>query len=236
MPEPRPAEEVMLTFHAGTADAVQVNLGRIVRRLAETVPVARGYGPSRVWRFCPLKGRSARPDEPQFALKRVGTNPSTGRPPPTREFDFLSRLSSPCFPRPVGHGLLENGDYVIVSEWVEGRVLARDSVAIVGGMLEDDDYRRFCIDLMTILARLQAAGIVHSDIWEPNIIVRRGRPVLVDFGCAREPGEPPSSPQLHQPDDNLAIAQVIKRLDALRDILLLEHQTRVHAAQERPQT
>ena len=236
MAEPNPADEVTLIFHADTADAVRVNLGRVARRLAETVPVARGYGPSRVWRFCPLRGRNVRPDAPHFALKRVGTNPITGRPPLTREFDFLSRLSSAYFPRPVGHGLLENGDYVIVSEWVEGRVLARDSVAIVGGMLEDHVYQRFCIDLMTILARLQAAGIVHSDIWEPNIIVRRDRPVLVDFGCAREPGEPPVSPQLHQPDDTLAIAQVIKRLDALRDILLLEHQTRVHVGQERPQT
>ena len=226
----------MLIFHPGTADAVRVNLGRVVRSMAETVPVARGYGPSRVWRFCPLRGRSARPDEAHFALKRVSTNPNTGRTPPTREFDFLSRLSSSYFPRPVGHGLLENGDYVIVSEWIEGRVLARDSVAIVGGMLEDEVYHRFCIDLMTILARLKAAGVVHSDIWEPNIIVRRGRPVLIDFGCAHEPGEPAFSPNLHQPDDDLAIFQMIKRLDALRDILLLEHQTRVHGAQERPQT
>lgn len=115
-------------------------------------------------------------------------------------------------------------------------MLARDSVAIVGGMLEDKVYHRFCIDLMTILARLKAAGVVHSDIWEPNIIVRRGRPVLIDFGCAHEPGEPAFSPNLHQPDDDLAIFQMIKRLDALRDILLLEHQTRVHRAQERPQT
>lgn len=32
----------MLIFHAGTADAVRVDLGRVVRSLAETVPVARG--------------------------------------------------------------------------------------------------------------------------------------------------------------------------------------------------
>ena len=77
-------------------------------------------------------------------------------------------------------------------------------------------FDRFCGDLFGIVERLAAAGIAHSDIWEPNVIVRDQRPVLIDFGWGRRYGEPPARDNFHQPDDAQAMRQMLLRLGALR--------------------
>ncbi len=224
LPQAEAVEDVTLTFYEGTPAETAISLARIVERTTTMMPAARGSG-SMVWRFQPSRGGKAiGGDTVGFALKRCSAAPVSGLPSPPHEFGYLSRLSSPLFPRGIGHGIAENGDYILVSEWIDGRKLARDSLAILTDALQQGTYEAFCRDLLEILRLLRAAGIEHSDIWEPNIIVRDGRPVLIDFGWAHELGEAPLSPTLHQPNDTLAIDQMLKRLGALHSMLLLESQ------------
>lgn len=230
LPRVEPVEDVVLTFYEGTADQTALNLGRMVARTATMVPTARGSC-STVWRFLPSRGgRAVREDRAGFALKRCHADPRSGLRCPPHEFGYLNLLSSPLFPEAIGHGMTKEGDYIVVSAWIEGRNLARDSLAILTDTLRQGTYEAFCSDLLEIHRELRAAGIEHSDIWEPNIIVREGRPVLIDFGWAHPLGEPPLSPFLHQPDDVLAVDQMLKRLAALHDLLLLEAQIAAHAA------
>lgn len=77
-------------------------------------------------------------------------------------------------------------------------------------------FDRFCTDLLRAGATLRRAGIAHADIWESNLIVRDLRPVLVDFGWAHELGTPPPRDNLHQPDDEKALFQLMMRLGAIR--------------------
>jgi len=221
MPIAEPVDEVVLTFHAGTPAQRSIRLAKIVDHMKGYAPVARGAN-SRVWRFIPTKGGAPYQGETSFALKCCHIEPATGRRCSPHEYGYLSRLSSPLFPRAIGHGVMANGDYVLVSEWIDGRNLARHILEILTELLERNTYEMFCSDLLEILRLLTAAGIEHSDIWEPNIIVRQGRPVLIDFGWAHAPGEPPLIPTLHQPDDTIAMNQLLKRLAALYNQLLLE--------------
>ncbi|WP_434389461.1 serine/threonine protein kinase [Melittangium boletus] len=63
--------------------------------------------------------------------------------------------------------------------------------------------------LVDILGRVHAAGVVHRDVKESNIIIRQGdgRPVLVDFGAAGFEGAPrltqrmpPGTPEYRSPE------------------------------------
>lgn len=231
--EPRAADEVGLTFHAGEPGERRTTLGKVTRMLGRYAPAARGSS-STVWRFMPRSEGAADPAKDSFALKRCPAEPANGLRCPRTEFTFLSRLSSPLFPRAIAHGVMENGDYVVLSEWIEGRNLARNALDILTDALRNGTYERFCRDLLAALSQLQAARIEHSDIWEPNIIVRNDRPVLVDFGWAREAGTPPLNPTLHQSDDVLAMNQMLMRLGALHDLLLLESQVAALSPGGRP--
>ncbi len=230
LPHAHSAENVDVTFYEGTPAALTMKLAMIVERTAAMVPTARGSN-STVWRFLPARrGVVNGDDQAGFALKRCHPNPATGRRCPPHEFGYLSRLSSPLFPRAIGQGIMGNGDYVLISEWIDGRNLARHSLTILTEFVEEGGYEAFCNDLLEIHRLLMAAGIEHSDIWEPNIIVRDRRPVLIDFGWAHALGEPPLTATLHQPDDTMALNQLLKRLGALYDLLLLESQIKAHVS------
>ncbi|MDA0220385.1 MAG: hypothetical protein O3B22_12560 [Proteobacteria bacterium] len=123
---------------------------------------------------------------------------------------------SRAFPRPIAQAMLDADSYLLVSEWIEGRNLALHAPAIVTELVAAGLFDRFCGDLFGIVERLAAAGIAHSDIWEPNVIVRDQRPVLIDFGWGRRYGEPPARDNFHQPDDAQAMRQMLLRLGALR--------------------
>lgn len=230
MIQPGPATETFVLFDTGGAQPVRVSLARIVSSLERTPPTARGSS-STIWRFnLSRRGHETGTAPSGYALKRCHADPVTGVRSPPHEYGYLRRLSSPLFPKAIGHGVMENGDYLLVSEWIDGRNLARHSLAILTEFVENGGYEAFCQDLLEIRRLLVSAGIMHSDIWEPNIIVRNGHPVLIDFGWAHEPGEPPLSRDLHQPNDYLAINQMFKRLAALYDQLLLESHVAAHAS------
>ena len=106
-----------------------------------------------------------------------------------REAAFLRRLPEGNAPR-----VLEASESVQASvltlEKVVGQPLADALPAIAASRAS---FRRFVAACVDFLAALQGAGIAHKDIHAENVIVRDGRPVLLDFGWATAPG-PRSSP------------------------------------------
>ncbi|MCK2182831.1 RIO1 family regulatory kinase/ATPase [Halomonas getboli] len=94
-----------------------------------------------------------------------------------RESRMLERLRDwPHSPRLVGH----LGKLTLLMEYVPGEMLS-DAMS-AGVPLEFGQ-------LMAALTSLHAASIVHNDVRGSNIIVTRGRVVLIDFASAlRLPG------------------------------------------------
>ncbi len=101
-----------------------------------------------------------------------------------REYRFLSRLDSGHFAKPIR--FWSEGPYTVcemeyiegipLREWKKGRKTA--------------EVRSFIAECLQILRELQEQNIQHRDIREANILVRGGRPVLLDFGWAIAPDHP----------------------------------------------
>ena len=83
-----------------------------------------------------------------------------------------------------------NGTAYLVMEYVEGQSLAQvlASRESEGAPLEESDLLAVMVPLLEGLAYVHAAWILHRDIKPSNILIRRrdGRPVLIDFGAAKQ--------------------------------------------------
>ncbi len=108
-----------------------------------------------------------------------------------REGAFLARLAGrPDVPRLLS--CRQERDYsVIEMEKVEG-VDLRESARDVGG--DRLATARFMLDCLELLEALHRHGIQHRDIRPENILVRAGRPVLIDFGWATADDSPTITP------------------------------------------
>jgi serine/threonine-protein kinase len=148
--------------------------------------------------------RASRDGRP-FALKLVLIEPRSDR-----EVDALRLMKHPnvvCF-----HGLGfwpdEKPHYLVLAlELVEGRPL--DVWAREENPSALELVMRVLLPFALTLADVHAAGVVHRDIKEANIIVREadGQPVLVDFGAAGVEGTrrltmrlPPGTPEYRSPE------------------------------------
>ena len=83
-----------------------------------------------------------------------------------------------------------NGTAYLVMEYVDGQSLARvlASRESEGSPFEESDLLAVMVPLLEGLAYVHAAWILHRDIKPSNILIRRrdGRPVLIDFGAAKQ--------------------------------------------------
>lgn len=78
-----------------------------------------------------------------------------------------------------------NGTAYIVMEYVEGRTL-RETVNALGE-LQEAEIMAILLPVMDGLMDVHEAGILHRDIKPENILIRdNGKPVLIDFGAARQ--------------------------------------------------
>jgi serine/threonine protein kinase len=104
----------------------------------------------------------------------------------THEEAVLRRLTGPHFPRALS-ARQADGYSVLTMERIEGELLVSRvaDVAPTPGTLA-----RFYEECLDILGELQAAGVRHRDLRLANLMVRDGRPVLIDFGWAELGGEP----------------------------------------------
>lgn len=101
-----------------------------------------------------------------------------------REAKILKRLSGPSFPRVISAAQNE-GHSLVKLEKIEGKPLQRVAKEISGSRRR---LAQFLADCLAILSALQKAQITHRDINMDNVIVRDGKPVLIDFGWALAPG------------------------------------------------
>ncbi len=89
----------------------------------------------------------------------------------------------------------EDGEPFLVMELLEGRAL-NDATASCGGSIEPDRLLLLVDQLLDALIAAHDAGIVHRDLKPENMFLTRdGRVKILDFGIARMPEGPRSSPR-----------------------------------------
>ncbi|MET0405064.1 MAG: serine/threonine-protein kinase [Cystobacter sp.] len=108
-----------------------------------------------------------------------------------REVDALRRVRHSPVVNLLGYGLWPEQRphfLVLTLELVEG--LALDAWARAHNPSARQLVHQVLLPLTRALAQVHAAGVVHRDIKEANVIIRAadGLPVLVDFGSARHEG------------------------------------------------
>ena len=103
-----------------------------------------------------------------------------------REARLLASLRHPGVPQLYDY-FIENNNYYLVMEWVEGENL-ETHLASAQGPLPETDVLGYAIQLAAILVDIarQNPPVIHRDIKPANIIVRDdGQVKLVDFGIAK---------------------------------------------------
>ncbi|MBD2017521.1 protein kinase [Microcoleus sp. FACHB-53] len=80
----------------------------------------------------------------------------------------------------------EQGQFYLVQEWIEGVTL--NAKLQRHGLLGESDVKEILLSILPILDYVHNRGIIHRDIKPNNIILRQhdGKPVLIDFGIAKE--------------------------------------------------
>jgi len=80
----------------------------------------------------------------------------------------------------------EQGQFYLVQEWIEGATLNQQLQQ--HGCFSERSVEQFLRSLLPVLQYIHSKGIIHRDIKPSNIILRQrdGKPVLIDFGIAKE--------------------------------------------------
>jgi serine/threonine protein kinase len=110
-----------------------------------------------------------------------------------REVAALTANPHPVLPRLYAEDIAGPVPFIAV-EYVDGPTLA-DEIDQTGKLVESD-VAMLGLQLLTGLRALHQRGLAHVDVKPENIVLRDGRPVLVDFGSARSLGarQPAGSP------------------------------------------
>jgi serine/threonine-protein kinase len=108
-----------------------------------------------------------------------------------REVYFLSRLGGNYFPR-VLRAKSFRGYSVVVLEKVNGVELKEAMKKI---RRTPSSFCSFVQDCLKLVAVLREEGITHRDIRMDNLLVRDGKPVLMDFGWAVSSRRPYFTPE-----------------------------------------
>ncbi|MBX3467034.1 MAG: serine/threonine protein kinase [Planctomycetes bacterium] len=102
-----------------------------------------------------------------------------------REAMLLARVRHASVVRLYKVGRLPEGPFIL-SELVEGEPLDRVARR---APVDPREAARIVRDLCGAVAAVHAAGVLHRDLKPQNVLLRPdGRPVLLDFGLAREEG------------------------------------------------
>ncbi len=103
-----------------------------------------------------------------------------------QEAEMMGALSHPAVQRLYAANLDADPPH-LVFEYVEGPTLA-DSLA-QEGPLAPGEAAQLGLQVAGALRYLHGHRVVHLDLKPDNICLRDGRPVLIDFGIARRPGQ-----------------------------------------------
>jgi serine/threonine protein kinase len=110
-----------------------------------------------------------------------------------REIAALAGNLHPGLPRLYEDGTEAAHPYV-VGEYIDGPAL--DDEIDERGALAPLDVALLAVQLLAALRIVHARGLAHVDLKPANIVVCDGRPVVLDFGSARELGAPQSAGKL----------------------------------------
>jgi len=138
-------------------------------------------------RWCPvavklprpkLASRSARPGSSARAVAALAQEAQVAGPV---AHPGIRRLLESRLDQPLPH---------LVFEYVEGPTL--DDALADDGPFHPVDVLLTGMQLAAALGHLHGRGLAHLDVKPGNVVLREGRPVLIDLGLARPVGEAPA--------------------------------------------
>jgi serine/threonine protein kinase len=130
--------------------------------------------------WIPVVVKLARPHQAAHPRARVAVS---------RECDALIRCPHPAVPRLIIDGRDGSPPY-LVQEYVDGPTL---DAALESGPLAADETIALAAQLTAAVRTLHLQGMAHVDLKPDNVILRDGRPTLIDLGSARDLGRPQPS-------------------------------------------
>ncbi len=191
---------MMSNTHAAAPDALnEPQPGTRINDFTIAYRIARGMNADvfAVWHHTlrtPLICKRLRPADEHYAKWRRLLR---------AEANALAQLHHPGIVRLIAHNLNARLPYILL-EHVAGKTL-RDEINEQGGFAIDSAVR-LVQHIGAALAHAHASGFVHRDLKPSNIIMRGGRPVLLDFGVVwkwkrvRRPPDRSGTPQYLAPE------------------------------------
>lgn len=104
-----------------------------------------------------------------------------------REVTALAGTAHPGTPRLLADGTEEDCPYLLV-EYVVGSAL--DEYVEEHGELGPVETALLGVQILSAVGALHARGLAHLDLKPENVVLGDGRPIVIDFGSAREIGSP----------------------------------------------
>lgn len=129
--------------------------------------------------WCPAVVKMARPHQCDNPRARLSLE---------REITALQDNPHPVLPRLIAADLDAEAPYIVI-EYIDGESL---DAMTEDAPLDWASTAMLGIHLLSAVTALHGSGVAHLDIKPENVVIRNGRPTLVDFGSARPLGR-------HQP-------------------------------------
>ena len=132
---------------------------------------------------------STRPWTPvvvKLARPHMVTHPRAARTL-RREVVAMSGALHPSIPKLIADGV-EDAVPHLVMEYVDG--LPLDAVLDDTGPMTAPNAALMCVQILAAVTDLHSRGLAHLDLKPPNVVLRDGRPVVIDYGSTRVIGTP----------------------------------------------
>lgn len=104
-----------------------------------------------------------------------------------REATALSGARHPAIPKLIADGIDDPVPHLVM-EYIDGPPL--DAVLDERGALAPADAALLCVQILAAVTDLHSRGLAHLDLKPENVVLRGGRPVVIDHGSARVLGAP----------------------------------------------
>lgn len=104
-----------------------------------------------------------------------------------REISALDYNQHPCLPRLLNNGTADTLPHIAV-EYIDGPTL--DEELDTDGPMGGVETASLGAQLLAGIVALHDRGLAHVDLKPENVVLRDGRPVLIDFGSVRRIGAP----------------------------------------------
>jgi serine/threonine protein kinase len=128
--------------------------------------------------WCPVVMKLARP--------HLTTHPRAIRAL-HREITALTGAAHPAMPRLIADGTQHTVPHLIM-EYIDGPAL--DEELDRTGPMTEPNAALLGAQILAVVADLHSRGLAHLDLKPENIVLRDGRPVVIDYGSARVIGAP----------------------------------------------